>query len=121
MKTEIGKMALTYTWKITELKKTNTNDLNNVIIGTRWECTGTDEDGITGVFSGATPFNAVDVDPNNFIDWNNLTEETVLNWIKAVVVDDYKNHVKQQIQKQIDKKKNLIEEVSANSFPWITE
>ena len=114
-------MAITYTWKILELKKTNTSNLNDVVVGTKWECTGTDEDGITGTFTGATPFSSASVDSNNFIDWNNLTEEIIINWIKAVVVDDYKDHVKGQIQKQIIAKKNPIEEVSGNSFPWITE
>jgi len=121
MKTEIGKMALTYTWKLNELKKTNTSDYNNVIIATRWECVGTDEEGNTGVFNGATPFNPATIDPNNFVDWNNLTEETVLSWIKAVVIDDYKDHVQRQIQKQIDVKKSPIKEISGNSFPWIIE
>lgn len=113
-------MSLTYTWKLVELKKTDTANLSNVVIGTRWEYTGTDEDGNTGTFSGATPFSLSSVDPNNFVTWESLTEATVLGWIQAVVVDGYKNHVEEQIFKQINAKKNPVTDVSGNSFPWIT-
>ena len=34
-----------YTWKITQLTKQNSGDIDNVIVGTRWEVTGRDEDG----------------------------------------------------------------------------
>ncbi len=111
-------MALTYSWKLTSLKKTSNLTLSNVIIQTYWQVTGTDEDGDDGTFSGATPFDISKVDPENFIAWNDLTEETVLGWIKEQVVDGYKEHVDQQIQKQIDSKKSIVVEVSGNDFPW---
>lgn len=109
-------MALTYTWKVTGLKKTNAGDLTGVVIGTQWQCTGTDADGNSGTFSGATPFKAADVNPDNFVDFDALTEETVLGWIKPVVTGNYWDHVNEQIQKQIDAKKNPIEDVS--QMPW---
>lgn len=114
-------MSVTYTWKLLELRKTNTANLNNVVVGTRWLCTGTDEEGNEGTFNGATPFKASDVDPNNFIDWNNLTEATVMGWVQDVLNHGALDHVQSQIQKQIDLKKNPVTEVSGNSFPWITE
>jgi hypothetical protein len=109
-------MAVTYTWKVVGLTKTNTDNLQDVVIGTRWEKRGVDEDGNEGMFSGATPFLASEVDPNNFVDWNNLTEELVLSWIQPVVVDGYEQHVNEQIQKQIDAKKNPV--VDTNDLPW---
>lgn len=109
-------MPITYTWKVTGLTKTNTDNLQDVVIGTRWAKTGTDEQGNSGTFSGATPFLASNVDPNNFVDWNNLTEEVVLSWIKPVVVGSYEQHVHEQIQKQIDLKKNPVTDV--NNLPW---
>ena len=111
-------MALTYSWKLTSLKKTSNLTLSNVIIQTYWQVTGTDEDGDDGTFSGATPFDISKVDPENFIAWNDLTEETVLGWIKELVVGGYKEHIDQQMQKQIDSKKNAVVEVSGNDFPW---
>ena len=52
----------------------------------------------------------------NFIDWDNLTESTVLGWIKAVVVDGYAQHVNEQIMKQINNIKNPV--VEADFLPW---
>jgi len=110
-------MAITYTWKVTGLKITNTNTLSDVVIGTQWLCKGVDEDGNEGAFSGATPFKASDVNPDNFINYSTLTEEQVLNWIKAVVVGSYWDHVNEQINKQINLKKNPVTEIN-HEFPW---
>jgi len=112
--------GLTYTWKLKALKKTGVANLSNVIIGTQWELKGTDADENFGFFHGATPFRAEEVDPNNFIDYNNLTEETILGWIKPVVSGGYWDHVNEQILKEINSKKNPIEDVSGENLPWIS-
>lgn len=111
-------MALTYSWELTSLKKTNTANISNVIVGTQWKLTGTDDAGDSGSFNGATPFKAEDVDLDSFVEYDTLTANTVLSWIQSVVVGGYKDHIDEQIQKQIDVKKNPIEEVSGNTFPW---
>ena len=56
-------MSMTYTWEITSLKtQSQTNilgdTLENAVVQTYWKKTGTDADGNTGSFSGATPFTA---------------------------------------------------------------
>jgi hypothetical protein len=109
-------MAVTYTWKIVSLKKTNGASLSDVIVSTSWQCEGTDENGNTGIFNGATPFELASVDSENFVSYENLTEEIVVGWIKSVVVDTYLNHVQEQILRQIDMKKNPVVEVS--NLPW---
>jgi hypothetical protein len=111
-------MAITYTWKIKSLKKTNGTGLNDVIVGTQWELKGTDEDGDSGVFNGATPFEMSKVDPENFVSYENLTEEMVLDWIKAVVVGHYWDHVEMQILRQIAVLKNPEVEVNSAGLPW---
>ena len=111
-------MNLTYDWELTSIKKANGANLSNIIVQTYWKVTGTDENANSGTFSGATPFDLNTVDPDNFVAYENLTANTVLDWIKAVVVDSYWDHVNQQIEKQIDLKINPVEEVSGNSFPW---
>jgi hypothetical protein len=55
-------MGYTYNWELTGLKKSNTDYLTDVIIGTQWKVTATDEEGNVGSFTGATPFKATDVD-----------------------------------------------------------
>lgn len=111
-------MAITYTWELTGLKKRTSGALNDVIFQTYWKKIGTDENGNTGTFSGATPFDPAQVDPNNFVAFEDLTAEIVLGWIKSVVVGQYELHVNAQIQKEIDSKVHTIEEVSAGKFPW---
>jgi hypothetical protein len=111
---------MNYTWKLTSLKRKNTSELNNVVVQTHWKKTGTDEDGNTGEFSGATPFDLSTVDPTNFTSYEDLTEEAVLGWIQSVVVGDYERHVNAQIAKQIQDKVSPITEVTGG-FPWEPE
>ena len=104
-----------YTWKVTGLKTQTVSGIDGVIFQTYWTKTGKDENGNEGVFSGATPIKEVDVAATGFISFDQLTEEDVLGWIKAVVVGEYENHVNQQIQKQIDQKTMNITEAK---MPW---
>lgn len=110
-------MAITYTWKVTNMKVRDHDNLSNVVVQTYWEKTGTDEQGHTGTFNGATPFDLATVDPNNFTPFNDLTQEIVLGWIQAVVVGDYEQHVNDRIAEQINNKKSPIVEVKP---PWAT-
>lgn len=116
-------MALTYTWKVTGLKKRDQVNADGVtlegaIVQTYWECHGTDADGNTAHFSGATPFTAENVPAGSFTPFASLTEETVISWIKAVVDNDpsYKAHIDEHIMKQID----AVATVDA-AMPWADE
>jgi len=104
-------MSMTYTWEVTGLK--NTSD--GTIVQTYWKKTGTDTDGNSGSFAGATPFDNGDPSDPDYIAFADLTEADVLGWIQAVVVDDYEDHVNAQIQKQID---GLA--VTNVDMPWAT-
>ena len=106
-------MAITYTWKVTSVKVKDEGDNTDAIVQTFWTKTGTDDNGEQGTFSGATPFTSVDVPEGDFVDFADLTEEIILGWIQAVVVDEYENHVNQQIQKQIDQRA-IVEK----DLPW---
>lgn len=108
-------MNITYTWKIKNLKVRDENGKPNAVVQTYWEKIGTDEQGNTGVFSGATPFTAENVAPEAFIPFEQLTEEIVLGWIQNVVVGSYEEHVNDQILKQITEKRNPISDVP---LPW---
>lgn len=109
---------MNYTWEITGLKRVDSPSVKNIIIQTYWKKIGTDKDGNQGEFSGATPFEPSDVDPENFISYDDLTEEIVLEWIKSKVVGIYEEHVNEQIQRQINEKKNAFVSVSATDLPW---
>lgn len=103
-----------YTWKVTGMKGIDLPNEPNAIIQTYWTKTGVDEQGNEGVFSGATPFPPSSIDPENFIPYDQLTEEIVLGWIQAVVVGSYEEHVNAQIQKQIDALK-----IKEEPLPWV--
>lgn len=109
---------MNYTWEITGIKRKNTEDLNNIIVQTYWRKTGTDENGNSASFAGATPFDLSTVDPENFISYEDLTEEIVLSWIKSVVVFDYEEHVNETIQRKIDEIVNPITEIEKEDLPW---
>lgn len=108
-------MAVTYTWKITGLKTTAVNGTDNVVVQSYWEKIGKDG-GVEGKFSGATPFDTSNVPEGfKFKPFNKLTEAEVLEWIKAIVVGPYEEHVNAQIQKQIDEKRTPVAETA---LPW---
>lgn len=111
-------MAITYTWSLTSLKKKTTGGLDDIVVQTYWQKKGTDADGNEGTFSGATPFDPDQVDPENFTTFEELTETQVLNWIKAVVIGTYEEHVNGKIAEQIEAKKNPVVEVNSGAFPW---
>ena len=112
-------MTITYTWKITGLKTKDVSDSKaGAVVQTYWEKIGTDENGNTGMFAGATPFTVDPTDDSGpFIPFDQLTEADVLAWIQAVVVDDYEEHVNSKIQEQIDEK---IKPVVDAQMPWAT-
>jgi hypothetical protein len=110
-----------YTWKITQLTKQNSGDIDNVIVGTRWEVTGRDEDGYEGTFTGATPFQLNTVDINSFTPYEALTESQVLGWIQTSVSSSatgYWDHISERINKAIETDKNIRIAVDSNDLPW---
>ena len=104
---------MTYTWKITGVNTTDTENVTDAVIQTYWQKIGTDEEGNEAVFSGATPFLESSIDTGSFVPYTELTEEIVLGWIQAVVVGSYEEHVNDQIQKQINAKN-----IKNPALPW---
>mgnify|MGYP003333138804 CR=1 FL=1 len=105
-------MAITYTWEVTGMKVTMVANTSNVVVQTYWKKTGKDENGVEGVFSGATPIPTNNINTNTFIPLNNLSQEDVLSWITPIVDN---SHVNEQIKKQIDAKNNVVKDVV---LPW---
>ena len=117
-------METTYVWELRSLKKMNSGSYEDIIFGTNWSVTGTDDDGNTGAFTGATPFRADEVNPDEYIPFNELNSEIVLGWIKHSVSSSFFNsywpHIEGQIKKQIDETKYQVTNVDSMSFPWVT-
>jgi hypothetical protein len=116
-------MGYTYEWKVTGVKKVNSENIDEAIIGTQWKVVCTDEDGNTGEFVGATPFDLNSINTGSFTAYADLNEEQVLGWIKTVVsgsnkMTNYWGHIQGQMDKQINKSKLSFTEVSDISLPW---
>jgi len=114
-------MAISYSWKITQMTKKTIGDNANVVLHVRWDLTGTESStGTSGKFSGATPLDFDSSSTDEFVAFGDLTEEMVIGWIKNVVVDSYWDHVVERIQKQIDDIDDPEEEVKEELLPWST-
>jgi hypothetical protein len=115
-------MSLEYVWKLKGLKKATSTDVTDAIIGTQWKLTGTDADGISGEFDGATPFKLSEINPEVFTPFSELTESQVLGWIQSTVTgsDGYWSHINERINKQIEDKKIEVTDVYENDLPWAT-
>jgi hypothetical protein len=116
-------MGLTYEWKLTGLRKQNSETVNDAVVGTQWKLTATDEDGNQGSFSGATPFNINEVNTGSFIEYSSLTEAQVLSWVKnhvsgSNVSTNYMDHINGVILKEIASKKWTSITVSETDLPW---
>ena len=64
---------------------------------------------------GATPLTAASVPEGDFVALNSLTEEKVLEWIKAIVEPDatYVAHINEMIAEHIAEKK-----IAQKPMPW---
>lgn len=112
-------MTITYTWAVTSMKTRTEGSNVGAVVQTYWTKTGTDENGNTGTFSGATPFTSTTMpEGSTFTPLAELTEAMVLGWIQAVVTGSYEEHVNGMIAKQIDEKINAITDTP---MPWAPE
>jgi len=110
-------------WQLKGLRKQNTDNLSDVIIGTQWKVTLVDELGYSGSFDGATPFNISNVNSNAFTPYTELTEEQVLGWIKTHVSGsnsgtNYWEHITGQINKSINVNRYNETRIEEINFPW---
>ena len=106
-------MAITYTWKITAMKKAPSLDgLSDVITHVNFEYKGVDENGNEGVFNGACPLPGPDKD--NFIELSKATEADV---IKMAQENHPVDHMNEVIEKQIADK--ITPKNETVDLPWL--
>lgn len=110
-------------WQLKGLRKQNTDNLSDVIIGTQWKVTLVDELGYSGSFNGATPFNISNVNSGSFTPYSELTEEQVLGWIKHHVSSStsgtsYWEHITGQVSKEINANRYSEARIEEMNFPW---
>ena len=104
-------MAITYTWKITAMKKAPSMDgLSDVITGLNFDYTGVKGSGNNkkeATFHGACPVGAPD----------KVTEANVIEWAKANHPVEHMNEV---IEKQIADQETP-KNVEVDALPWVEE
>jgi hypothetical protein len=105
-----------YDWKIKEIVKKDFSNKENVIYKVFWEKIGTDENGNVGKAQGSTLFNADKLNYNEFVEYDNLTEELVLGWILDTITESYDKRLNKKILNRIEQIKNPSIKVS--EFPW---
>ncbi len=105
-----------YDWKIKEIVKKDFSNKENVIYKVFWEKIGTDENGNVGKAQGSTLFNADKLNYNEFVEYDNLTEELVLGWILDTITESYDKRLNRKILNRIEQIKNPSTKVS--EFPW---
>lgn len=104
-------MAITYSYKIDQLKKVDSlNGLSDVIVHVKFTYTGEDEDGNIGTFNGAVPM--PEPTEGAFTELADLTEAEVIEWVKVAHPVD---HMQVMIAKQIKDKKTIESDVD---LPW---
>ena len=93
-------MAITFEFKVKQLEVAPIlGDLENVVTRVRYDYIGTDEEGNTATFTGATPMPA----PNSeaYKPFEELTEPDVISWLEEVAD---KPHMQERITKAIREK-----------------
>tara|TARA_A100001015_G_scaffold316413_1_gene430607 strand:+ start:1913 stop:2308 length:396 start_codon:yes stop_codon:yes gene_type:complete len=107
---------LTYTWAVTELKTSTSGGHSRAVTQVYWSKTGTDNEGRSGVFRGATPLSAESVNEADFIDFASLPEATIIGWVKSAIAGD--THPNERIQIQIN---DISNPVTDEELPWSTD
>ena len=109
-------MAITYTWAFGPLEVAPTEDgLTNVVKTVHWRLTGVDgnfSDTVYGSEAMDTPT------PQNFIDFENITESDVTEWIEAKMGTERLDSLKSSIASSINLQKNPVKVTLAP--PWAT-
>lgn len=111
-------MAINYTWHVSGLEKHNTESLQEVVSKVTWFLTGTDDvDNIKYIMIGVTNLDTSGMDPNSFIAYPSLSEETVVQWVQTLESGnmDYYHSV---IEEGIAKNRMQAVSVMKGHLPW---
>lgn len=111
-----------YEWRVRGLRKIDIDPFSGVITSVYWKVMG-EEDGIIGTYLGETSFPMNGVSSETFIEYETLTEQIVIGWIKEDVngVSGYFENIQKFIAEEILKQKSSLVEVSENQLPWVSE
>jgi len=111
---------VTYDWIVTGLVKKSIDNVDGVVVQVHWTLTAT-EDEFNTEYYGVTNLNFNEESLDSFVDFTELTEETVLDWVKGNIDDSYMDSIYGILQEQLDKLKNHIQFIDESNLPWSPE
>lgn len=99
---------MNYQWRVVRLGLQDelNNDgvlLQNSIVDVRWKKIATDTDGTSASYLGQTTLTAKDVPAANFINFGEVTEAVVLEWVQNSLDSADINRIDKALQKKIEK------------------
>ena len=109
---------MNYSWQIVKLStrdQTNSSGvlLPNAVVQIKWKRFGVDEDGNSAYVLGYTNLTASDVPENSFVQFESLTEETVINWLESAISPQKLEEFNDKIQDKIYQLSTIDREL-----PW---
>lgn len=114
-------MSVTYTLSITKVATSQSDTLTDAVTRIEWKRVGVcSETGRTGQYAGMSVFEMADISPDGFVNYADLTEETVKGWVQSSIDDDdeFEASINTFIEAQIDNP--IVPEQVKTSLPWAT-
>lgn len=107
-------MAIEYTWTVSALECYPEHEgQENVVFTAHWRLDGTDGEHAAGVYGSQ----ALTLDPEaEFVAFDDLTEETVIGWVKGAMGDEAAEGHEANVAAQIDALANPP--VIRPALPW---
>lgn len=106
---------MNYTWNINTITKKTINGIDDVIFRVVWQKYGIDSDGYSGFYKVSTNLRVSNIDATNFIPYENLKEEDIINWIKSLIDEE---EIDEYIENEIQRARNKEIQIESGDFPW---
>lgn len=103
----MSKKSITYTWKINQLDRETTDGFVFTAHYTVGAANGT----YTAGAYGSQGFER----PETLVPYSDLTEETVLTWLKTALTDEKVTEIEAALKQQIDEQ---VQPTKAAGVPW---
>jgi hypothetical protein len=95
-------MSINYNYSINTVKKINENGFENAVVQVYWALVGTNESGQTSRVYGTSTFSTNELNSNeDFIPFDQVSDETIVSWIQNSVSEEQDTHMKNLIQQEI--------------------
>ncbi len=103
----MSKKSITYTWKINQLDRETTDGF----VFTAHYNVGAANGTYTASAYGSQGFER----PETLVPYSDLTEETVLTWLKTALTDEKVTEIEAALKQQIDEQ---VQPTKAAGVPW---